>query len=90
MSQILVAFYLLLMLGAGWRLFGMSWSRVAKAGAGILLVCPLPMLFLLPALIHPERPLADILRGLGLAILACGTLCLLGGMAVAWVRARRA
>ncbi|MFZ2995290.1 hypothetical protein [Sphingobium sp.] len=90
MSNILIAVYLLIMLGAGWRLFGMAWSRGVKTAAGALLVCPLPMLFLLPALLHPDRPFADILLGLGLVLLLCGTLCLCAGMGVAWMRMRRA
>lgn len=90
MAQILTAVYLLAMLGAGWRLFGMGWSRPAKAGASVLLVCPLPLLILIPGLMHPERPFADMLRGVGLVLLACGAMCLLGGMSAAWLRARRA
>lgn len=90
MAHILIAVYLLIMLGAGWRLFSMRWSRGAKAAAGGMLVCPLPMLFLLPAMLHPDRPFADLLRGLGLVLLLCGTLCLCAGMGVAWMRMRRA
>ena len=44
---------------------------------------------LLPGLIHPERPFADLLRAIGLALLACGALCLAGGVSAAWLRARR-
>ena len=90
MAQIVAALYLLMMLFAGWRLFGMAWSRGRKVAAAIALVCPLPLILLLPPLIHPERPFADILRAIGLTLLLCGALCLLGGMSAAWLRARRA
>ncbi|MBJ7443327.1 MAG: hypothetical protein JHD32_03230 [Sphingobium sp.] len=89
MAQILTALYLLAMLAAGWRLFGLAWSRRVKAAAAVALVCPVPLLVLLPGLIHPERPFADLLRAIGLALLACGALCLAGGVSAAWLRARR-
>jgi hypothetical protein len=53
------------------------------------IVAPIPLLILLPALLHPERPFADLLRAIGLALLACGALSLLGGVSAAWLRARR-
>jgi hypothetical protein len=89
MAKIVAALYLLLMLIAGWRLFGMRWPRGRKAVAGIALVCPLPLVLLLPPLIHPDRPFADLLRAIGLTLLLCGALCLLGGMSAAWLRARK-
>jgi hypothetical protein len=89
MAQILTALYLLAMLAAGWRLFGLGWSHRIKIGAAVALVCPVPLLVLLPGLIHPERPFADLLRAIGLALLACGALCLAGGLSAAWLRARR-
>jgi hypothetical protein len=89
MAQILTALYLLAMLAAGWRLFGLGWSHRIKAAAAVALVCPVPLLVLLPGLIHPERSFADLLRAIGLALLACGALCLAGGLSAAWLRARR-
>lgn len=77
------------MLAAGWRLFGLGWSRRIKIAAAVALVCPVPLLVLLPGLIHPERPFADLLRAIGLALLACGALSLAGGLSAAWLRARR-
>lgn len=89
MAQILTALYLLAMLAAGWRLFGLGWSLRVKIAAAVALVCPVPLLVLLPGLVHPERPFADLLRAIGLALLACGALCLAGGLSAAWLRARR-
>ncbi|CAD7337507.1 hypothetical protein FIM10_07590 [Sphingomonadales bacterium 56] len=86
MPKALIAFYMLLTVAAGWRLFGMGWTRGRKVAAAVALVAPFPMLFLL----HPERPFADLQRGIGLSLIAGGALSLLGGMAVAWMRARRA
>ena len=90
MPKILAALYLLLMVAAGWRLFTMAWSRGLKIGAAVMLVIPLPMLFLLPALMGPARPFADLLRAIGIALMAGGAVALLGGVAGAWVKARRA
>ncbi|HKY80504.1 MAG TPA: hypothetical protein VJM09_03425 [Sphingobium sp.] len=89
MPKILAALYLLLMVAAGWRLFTMGWSRGLKVGAGVALVIPIPMLFLLPALMQPDRPFADLLRGIGVALMLGGGVALLGGMAGAWLKARR-
>jgi hypothetical protein len=90
MPQILTALYLLMMLAAGWRLFGLPWSRPVKAAAAAALVCPIPLLVLLPGLLHPERPFADLLQKLGLTLLLCGALCMLGGLSAARMRTRRA
>ncbi|WP_375197721.1 hypothetical protein [Sphingobium sp.] len=90
MPKILAALYLLLMVAAGWRLFSMNWSRGLKAGAAVALVMPIPMLFLLPALMQPERPFADLLRAIGIALMLGGGVSLLGGMAGAWLKVRRA
>lgn len=89
MAKILTALYLVAMLAAGWRLFGLGWSPRIKIAAAVALVCPVPLLVLLPGLIHPERPFADLLRAIGLTLLACGALCLAGGLSAAWLRARR-
>ncbi len=89
MAQLLTALYLLLMLAAGWRLYGIGWSRPLKAVTAIALLLPLPLLLLIPALQHPDRPYSDLLRAIGLALLVCGALCLLGGVSAAWARARR-
>ncbi|WP_242126058.1 hypothetical protein [Sphingobium sp. Sx8-8] len=90
MFHLLVALYLLLMVAAGWRLFAMSWSRMLKISAAVALVIPIPMLFLLPALMQPDRPFADLLRAIGIALMLGGGVSLLGGMAGAWLRARKA
>ena len=90
MPKLLAALYLLLMVAAGWRLFTMSWSRGLKIGAAVALVIPIPMLFLLPALMQPDRPFADLLRAIGIALMGGGAVSLLGGMAGAWLKARKA
>lgn len=89
MAQILTAIYLLMMLAAGWRLFGLGWKRSTKAAVAVLLVCPLPLLILLPGMIHPDRPFGDLLRMIGFVLMGCGALCLVGGMSAARLRARR-
>jgi len=90
MPKILAAFYLLLMVAAGWRLFTTAWSRGLKISAAVALVIPIPMLFLLPALMDPARPFADLLRAIGFALMGGGAVSLLGGMAGAWLKARKA
>ena len=90
MPQILTALYLLMMIAAGWRLFTMPWKRALKIGAAVALVIPIPLLFLLPALMNPERPFADLLRAIGVALMAGGTVSLLAGMSAAWLRKRKA
>jgi hypothetical protein len=90
MPKILAALYLLLMVAAGWRLFGMGWSRGLKIAAAVALVIPIPMFFLLPSLLHPDRPFADLLRAIGMALMAGGAVSLLGGMAGAWLKGRKA
>lgn len=89
MAQLLTALYLLLMLAAGWRLYGIGWSRPVKAITAVAVLLPLPMLLIVPALRHPEHTYSDLLRAIGLALLVCGALCLAGGMSAAWARARR-
>ncbi|GAY20708.1 MULTISPECIES: hypothetical protein [Sphingobium] len=90
MPKILAALYLLLMVAAGWRLFAMSWSRALKIAAGVAMVVPIPMLFLLPALVQPDRPFADLLCAIGIALMLGGGVSLLGGMTGAWFKARKA
>lgn len=90
MPKLLPALYLLLMVAAGWRLFGRPWPRGLKIGAAVALVVPVPLFFLLPSLIHPDRPFADLLRAIGIALMGGGTVSLLGGMAAAWLRSRKA
>ncbi|WP_340264514.1 hypothetical protein [Sphingobium mellinum] len=90
MPKILAALYLLLMVAAGWRLFSMPWSQARKAAAALGLVLPIPMFFLLPALINPDRPFADLLRAIGIALMLGGAVSLMGGMAGAWLKARKA
>lgn len=90
MPKILASLYLLLMVAAGWRLFTMQWSRGLKTSAALALVIPIPMLFLLPALMQPDRPFADLLRAIGIALMLGGAVSLLGGMAGAWLKARKA
>ncbi len=89
MPQILTAIYLIAMLAAGWRLFSLGWTRTTKLAASVAIVAPIPLLILLPALLNPERPFADLLHAIGLALLACGALSLTGGFSAAWLRARR-
>ncbi|WP_420143390.1 hypothetical protein [Sphingobium sp.] len=89
MAQIVTAIYLLFMLVAGWRLFGIGWPRWAKVGVAIALICPLPLLFILPTLLHPDRPFGDLLLNIGVVLMICGTICLLGGVSAAWMRKRR-
>ncbi|HUD95797.1 hypothetical protein [Sphingobium sp.] len=89
MAQIVTAIYLLMMLVAGWRLFGIGWPRWVKVAAAVGLVCPLPMLFILPSLLHPERPFADLLLNIGVVLTICGAICLVGGVSAAWMRKRR-
>ena len=90
MPQILTALYLLMMIAAGWRLFIIPWKRGLKIGAAVALVIPIPLLFLLPVLMNPERPFADLLHAIGIALLAGGAVSLLGGMSAAWLRKRKA
>ncbi|KXU29709.1 hypothetical protein A0J57_04630 [Sphingobium sp. 22B] len=90
MPKILAALYLLLMVAAGWRLFTISWSRTLKIAAGVAMVVPIPMLFLLPALVQPDRPFADLLRAIGIALMLGGGVSLLGGVTGAWFKARKA
>ncbi|MEJ7927905.1 hypothetical protein WG908_14205 [Sphingobium sp. AN641] len=85
---ILLALNLLLMLGAGWRLFGIGWRPRVKIAAAAALVLPVPLLFLLPALRAPDRAFADLLITFGLTMLACGAACMAGGFTAAWLRAR--
>lgn len=89
MVQIFTALYLLAMLAAGWRLHGIAWSRPAKWATALALVCPLPLLIVLPGLLHPDRPFAGLRQSMGVALLVCGALCLGGGWSAAWLRARR-
>lgn len=88
LPKILLGLYLLFLVAAGWRLFGIGWSRGVKGATGVALVLPVPLLFLLPALFGRDRPFSDILMGLGLTLLCCGTACLLGGLGAAWLRSR--
>jgi hypothetical protein len=89
MAQILTALYLFAMLAAGWRLFGVDWPLGLKAAAAITLVCPVPLILLVAALVQPDRPFAGLMRVSGLALLLCGALCMGGGVSAAWLRARR-
>jgi hypothetical protein len=89
MAQIVTALYLLFMLVAGWRLFSIGWPRGAKLATALALILPVPLLVLVPALLHPERPFSDMLRSVGLALLVCGMLCMAGGWSAARLRARR-
>lgn len=85
---LLLALYLLAMMGAGWRLFAMPWRRGVKLAAAIALVCPAPLLFILPGLTHRGEGFNDLLVTLGVTLLACGALCFGSGMGIAWYRAR--
>jgi len=90
MPKILAALYLLLMVAAGWRLFTMPWSRGLKISSAIALIIPIPMFFLLPSLLHPDRPFAGLLRAIGIALMLGGAVSLLGGMTAAWLKVRKA
>ena len=68
----------------------MVWARGLKIGAAVALVLPFPMLFLVPALINPASPFADLLCAICLALMTGGAVALLGGVAGAWLKARRA
>lgn len=89
MAQILTAIYLFTMLAAGWRLFGIGWARWVKVATAIAMAFPLPLFFILPSLLHPERPFADQLQNIGLVLCLCGAICLAGGVSAGWMRARR-
>ncbi|WP_066702666.1 hypothetical protein [Sphingobium amiense] len=89
MARIVTAVYLIFMLVAGWRLYAVRWTVAGKVGAALALLLPIPLLLLIPALTHPERPFADMLRMIGLALLVCGILCMGGGWSAARIRARR-
>lgn len=89
MAKIVTAIYLLFMLVAGWRLFGIGWPVKAKLATAIALILPVPLLVLIPALAHPERPFAGLLQSVGIALLVCGILCMAGGWSAARLRARR-
>ncbi|HAF41594.1 MAG TPA: hypothetical protein DCG90_07495 [Sphingobium sp.] len=89
MAQIVTALYLLFMLVAGWRLFGIGWSRLARLATAAGLILPIPLLVLIPALLHPERPFAGLLQSVGIALLICGILCMAGGWSAARLRAGR-
>lgn len=88
LTSLLPYAYLLAMVIAGWRLFVVRWSRALKIASGIVLVTVTPLLFIIPALLHPERPFADLLLATGAGMLVAGAACLLGGMASAWLRQR--
>lgn len=88
LSAILPYLYLGMMVAAGWRLFVVRWSRALKIASGIVLVTITPLLFIIPPLLHPERPFAGLLLATGIGMLAAGAACLLGGMAAAWLRHR--
>ncbi|AUW60325.1 hypothetical protein C1T17_14280 [Sphingobium sp. SCG-1] len=88
MSSILPYLYLGMMVAAGWRLFIVRWSRALKIASGVVLVTVAPLLFIIPPLLHPERPFAGLLLATGIGMLAAGATCLLGGMAGAWLRQR--
>ncbi|MGK2908957.1 MAG: hypothetical protein ACSLE1_04035 [Sphingobium sp.] len=88
LTSILPYAYLLAMVIAGWRLFVVRWSRALKIASGLVLVTVTPLLFIIPALLHPERPFAGLLLAMGIGMLASGAACLFGGMAGAWLRQR--
>ena len=61
MAQILTAIYLLMMLAGGWRLFGLGWPLWVKGLVAIGLVCPLPLLVLLPGMLHKKKKVTEII-----------------------------
>ncbi|PZU13074.1 MAG: hypothetical protein DI606_07085 [Sphingobium sp.] len=89
MARIVTIVYLIFMLVVGWRLHAVRWPVAGKLTAALALLLPIPLLVLVPALMHPERPLSDMLRMIGLSLLVCGLLCMGGGWSAARLRARR-
>lgn len=87
--QIALGLYLLFLVAAGWRLFGIGWTRNRKVATAVALTLPVPLLFLLPGLFGRREASDDLLVTLGLTLLGCGIACLAGGFVSAWLRARR-
>ena len=86
--QIVLMLYLLFLLAAGWRLWGISWRTGVKIAVAFALVLPLPLLFILPGMTRQDG-WSDLLIRFGLTLLVCGMLCLAGGFSAARLRARR-
>ncbi len=86
--QIVLALYLLFLLAAGWRLWGIGWCAGVKIAVALALVLPMPLLFILPGLMR-QNDWSDLLIRFGLTLLLCGMLCLAGGFSAARLRARR-
>jgi len=86
--QIILAAYLLFLVAAGWRLSSIAWSVRIKAVAMLLLVMPMPLLFIIPGVTR-RNGWSDVLIQLGLTLLVCGVICLAGGFSAARLRARR-
>jgi hypothetical protein len=89
-DAILSLAYLLALVVVGWRLATLRWPLRLRVLAGLVLVLLTPALFLVPALLHPERPFADLQRAVGIGMLAAGAVALLcGATAGRLVRKRR-
>jgi hypothetical protein len=80
--------YLASLVGAGWRLFTLRWRRWQRLLAGVMLLVITPMLFILPALLNPLSPMADLQMAIGVGMLAAGTVAMLCGVALGWFWAR--
>ncbi|MCP1468533.1 hypothetical protein J3E64_000200 [Sphingobium sp. OAS761] len=87
--QILLCAYLLFLVAAGWRLWLVGWTKGVKWLVAVTLVLPMPLMFLIPAMMHRGSPWSDVLRGIGLTLLVCGIVSLAGGFSAARLRSRR-
>ncbi|WP_336965087.1 hypothetical protein [Sphingobium aquiterrae] len=82
--------YLASLVGAGWRLFTLRWRRWQRVLAGVMLAITAPMLFIVPALLNPMSPIADLQMAMGVGMLVAGVVALTCGVALGWFWARRA
>jgi F0F1-type ATP synthase assembly protein I len=88
LTGIIPYLYMLAYIVIGWRLYVIPWATGLKALSGAAMVIAPPLLFILPALRNREGNMADLLLATGIGMLVMGILCLLGGVAAAWLRAR--
>ncbi|KQN06592.1 hypothetical protein ASE85_19930 [Sphingobium sp. Leaf26] len=86
--QLALGAYLLFLLASGWRLWAVGWTLRIKMLAGLALVLPMPLLFIIPGL-RRQDDWSGMLIQLGLTLLLCGLLCLVGGFSAARLRSRR-
>ncbi|MEJ7933169.1 hypothetical protein WG907_02740 [Sphingobium sp. AN558] len=86
--KLVLGLYLLFLLAAGWRLGSIGWTIRVKLATALALAVPVPLLFIIPALMR-DSAWSDLLIRFGLTLLVCGVLCLAGGFSAARLRARR-